>query len=53
MKKRRTLGVFSLLTAMTLFMTACGGSNPGYVLPTLAPRNTPTPAVEDQTGPTP
>ncbi|MBR6537156.1 MAG: carbohydrate binding domain-containing protein [Lachnospiraceae bacterium] len=53
MKKRRTLGVFSLLTAMTLFMTACGGSNPGYVLPTLAPRNTPTPAVEEQTGPTP
>ncbi len=53
MKKRRSLCAFSLLMAATLFMTACGSSGNPYVLPTLAPRNTPTPAVEQPDGPTP
>lgn len=53
MKKRKSFYAFSLLMVLTLFMAACGGSGNQYVLPTYAPRNTPTPAVENSDGPTP
>ena len=52
MKKRRSLRAFSLLMVATLFMSACGSSGSQYVLPTLAPRNTPTPEVQEDLGPT-
>lgn len=55
MKRRKSLGAFSLLIVTTLFMTACGSSGTEYrlPLPTFAPRNTSTPAVEADNDPTP
>ena len=53
MKKRRSFLAVSFLMAVTLFMTSCSSSGDYGVLPTLAPRNTPTPALEENTGPTP
>lgn len=52
MKKRESIFTFSLVTAMLLFMAACGGGEE-LVLPTLAPTYTPTPAITKETGPTP
>ena len=53
MRRKGRLSTFSLLTLVALLMTGCGGNDGGYVLPTLAPQNTPTPALEENNGPTP
>lgn len=52
MKRRKSLGAFALLLVTALLMTACGGSNPGYILPTFAPRVTLAPD-SGNVGPTP
>lgn len=53
MKKTRKIFAFSLLASALLFAAACSSGKDKYVLPTLAPTYTPTPAPEVNTSPTP